>query len=102
MPKSRRGELFTDVSPDESQEFFLEVMGLKSLAQVIKKLGPPDRTYFSVSVPKAIRDAYEIKNITRAIEYYSRWKTITGMITEFDDGSIQVSCGGKPRAQNSN
>jgi hypothetical protein len=97
MPKSRRGDLFLPPDPREEEEFFQATEGLRTIEDVIAKLGPPDAQYGPYRVPDLDTEIYGAKDIVRGWRYTTRWPSLNVSIQEDEHGRLTFSYGGKTR-----
>lgn len=95
LPESKRTTFFTEPLKEESREFFQRTEGLKTIEEVISVLGKPDGESGPITHPQMKKDVYDFKDIRRQITYTRIWKTLTAVVQELEDGTLQRSCSGK-------
>jgi hypothetical protein len=95
---SKRHTLFTEPDPAEQADVVGLISQAKTLAEVVKALGDPDRSTncsaMEVPEPYAL-NAASGKRERSIHEYTARWKTLNVVVREFDDGSVDWVIAGK-------
>ena len=99
MPESKRRAMSTEVSKIEAREFFSRVKGLKTMEEVIAKLGNPDSIVDQAPLRKSTEKFYGTKTCIRQLAYTCHWKSLDAIVCLMEDGEVQISCSGKQKRQ---
>ena len=94
-PLDRRKDFFTHISEAEVQQLADRLRDVKTVEQVIEALGEPDETYpYS---PLAAVAGREKRPKKQTLVFTTRWRTLRVTVTEYLDGTINVSASAQYR-----
>jgi hypothetical protein len=93
MPASKRGALFTEPEPREMGEIQNRLRGAQTIADVISRLGEPDRRLGPA--PPVTFGGHTYPGSKENLVYTSLGQTLDVEIQEQQDGSISVCFSGK-------
>jgi hypothetical protein len=95
LPESRRGELFVEASPEEQSQLESRLAGVKTIDEIIARLGEPDLDFGATSFKAEDKAIYGYKDVIRSIRYERLAKTLTVSAQELEDGALQIFYTGK-------
>jgi hypothetical protein len=92
---SRRASLFMEPDHRELELVRTQLRGVRSVADVLERLGPPDVVSDWVDDPSGLFLPGEVERWKRSLRYSKRWKTLHLQVLEMPDGSVSYVTTGK-------
>lgn len=87
-------------SKEEVQRVFDLIRGATTIAEVIERIGPPDREFGPIRTRAHHPEIYgdrRASRVLRQLDYTRLSETVVLNVQELEGGGIQKGAGGKPR-----
>jgi hypothetical protein len=95
LPRSRRFLQVTRMSEVDADAIEERLRGVTTAAEVIARLGEPDRTLPGWTPDPDRKKLYGMKKVVRVLNYYRLSPTVRIAVQEYEDGSIHIDYSGQ-------
>ena len=99
-PRSKRDQLFEQVSDDELEEYSNLLAGAKTIEDLVRVLGQPSEISGPTKFPQTQKEIYGAKDIKASCSFLPPGKRILIIAQEMEDGKLDLFYFGRAKSEN--